>query len=433
MFEEICLTCSKHLPDDRYFPPPLPAWSSLTFSFYSRAYCSDECENLDMYNSPSISSASSALSSPYLDYAPGGEVPALMPSALGTALSNGFQKRGGHSVSSSSTSSASWSIFSDAEDEGHTSVGIEDDPPYEGDGLDVGVSSDGFARSAAFLHPPKSSGLSYARQPSSTNNRSTIPLLHRRTSSTSSSGFRHVPSSAEGDADSMSDVPRSFHEEKPSEQDYNLTLTSKPKKSRNRASLPAYFSLLQVSSPQRSSPPLSSSSGNTVSLSARGSPPTPKLASLLAISALRPTGEATFRGRRRQPDMSRSSRSDSRSRSRTRQQTLVPGPRERQDSRSSVEQVFDWTCAPLPRGRPSVRRNSSPLPKIMSQFEEMPFVVSSINETRERRGRFKREELGGPSSRDAPGYGNGRSGLREREVERQRAVAAGLIYPLPTP
>ncbi|OJA18775.1 hypothetical protein AZE42_01633 [Rhizopogon vesiculosus] len=407
MFEEICLTCSKHLRDD------------------GRAYCSDECENLDMYNSPSISSASSALSSPYIDYALGGEVPALMPSALSTALTNGFQKRGRYSVSSSSTSSASWSAFSDAEEEGHTSVGIEGDPVYEGDGFDVGVSGDGFTRSAGFLHPCKSSGLSYARQPSSTNNRSTIPLLHRRTSSTSSSGLRQVPSTAEDDADSMSDVPRSFHEEKLPEQEresHKLTITSKSKKSRNRASLPAYFSLLQVSSPQHSSPPLSSSSGNTVHLN--DSPPTPKIASLLAVSALRPVVEATPRGRRRQPEVSHTSRSHSRSRAR--QQTLVPGPREHQDSRSSVEQVFDWTCAPL-RGRPSVRRNSSPLPKMMSsiqQFEESPFIANSINETRERRGRFMREELN-PSSRDAPGYGNGRSGLRERE--RQRGVPPGPL------
>jgi hypothetical protein len=137
---------------------------------------------------------------------------------------------------------------------------------------------------------------------------------------------------------------------------------------------------------------------------------------LLAVSALRPAVEATLRGRRRQPDTSRNSRSHSRSR--TRQQTLVPGLRERQDSRSSVEQVFDWTCSPLPRGRPSVRRNSSPLPKMMSSMQEASFVANSINETREHRGRFKREELGGTGSRDAPGYGNGRSGLRERERTR---------------
>lgn len=418
MFEEICLACSKHLRDDGYVLPYAQLPASDFLYPYSRAYCSDECENSDMYNSPSISSASSALSSPYIDFTPGGDVPPLMPSALGTALSSNFQKRGRYSVSSSSTSSASWSLFTDAEEEGYASVGIDDEAAYE-DALESGV--DGFPRSAGFLHPCKSSGLSYTRQPSATNNRSTIPLLHRRTSSTSSSGFGQVHSSAEDDADSIGDVP--FHE-KPSEREreHNKLTVTKCKKSRNRASLPAYFSLLQVSSPQHSSPPLSTSSGNTIN---RASPPTPKLASLLAISGIRPVVEATPRGRRREPDTS----SRSNSRSRTRQQTLVPRPRERQDSRSSVEQVFDWTCAPLPRGRPSVRRNSSPLPKMMSsiqQFEETPFV-NSIDETHERRGRFKRNELGGPSSRDAPGYGNGRSGLRERVRERQRGVDAGLL------
>lgn len=421
MFEEICLACSKHLRDDGYALPYAQLPASDFLYPYSRAYCSDECENSDMYNSPSISSASSALSSPYIDFTPGGDVPPLMPSALGTALSSNFQKRGRYSVSSSSTSSASWSLFTDAEEEGYASVGIDDEGAYEGDALESGVSADGFPRSAGFLHPCKSSGLSYTRQPSATNNRSTIPLLHRRTSSTSSSGLGQVHSSAEDDADSISDVP--FHE-KPSEREreHNKLTVTKSKKSRNRASLPAYFSLLQVSSPQHSSPPLSTSSGNTIN---RASPPTPKLASLLAISGIRPVVEATPRGRRREPDTS----SRSNSRSRTRQQTLVPRPRERQDSRSSVEQVFDWTCAPLPRGRPSVRRNSSPLPKMMSsmqQFEETPFV-NSIDETHERRGRFKRNELGGPSSRDAPGYGNGRSGLRERVRERQRGVDAGLL------
>lgn len=422
MFEEICLACSKHLRDDGYVLPYAQLPTSDPLHQYSRAYCSDECENSDMYNSPSISSASSALSSPYIDFTPGGEVPPLMPSALGTALSSNFQKRGRYSVSSSSTSSASWSLFTDAEEEGYASVGIDDEAAYEGDGLESGVSGDGFARSAGFLHPCKSSGLNYTRQPSATNNRSTIPLLHRRTSSTSSSGFGQLHSSAEDDADSMNDVP--FHE-KPSERERehnNLTVTSKYKKSRNRASLPAYFSLLQVSSPQRSSPPLSTSSGNTTN---RASPPTPKLASLLAISGIRSVVEATPRGRRREPDMN----SRSNSRSRARQQTLVPGPRERQDSRSSVEKVFDWTCAPLHRGRPSVRRNSSPLPKMMSsmqRFEETPFV-NSIDEAHERRGRFKRNELDGPGSRDAPGYGKGRSGLRERVRERQRDVDAGFL------
>lgn len=88
-----------------------------------------------------------------------------------------------------------------------------------------------------------------------------------------------------------------------------------------------------------------------------------------------------------------------------------------QDSRGSVEQVFDWSCAPLSRGRPTARRNSSPLPKMvlgMQEFED-PALVAPVAHN-ERRGRYRTHELEGRgTSRDAPGFGNGRSGLRERE------------------
>ncbi|KAH7926653.1 hypothetical protein BV22DRAFT_1128011 [Leucogyrophana mollusca] len=418
MFEEICLTCSKHLADD------------------GRAYCSDECENLDAFTSPSISSASSALSSPYLDYTMGGDVPALVPSALGNALSN-FQKRDRYS-SSSSTSSFSGSVFTDGEEEFNAIVAIDDEYSCEGDFVDGNV--EGSVRSAGLLHQTKPSGLNYTRRPSTTNNRSTIPLLHRRTSSTSSSSYGQVPSSTDDDdLELVNDAsPPQLVDEYPSEREREkdkLTVTSKTKRTRNRASLPAYFSLLQVSSPQRNSPPLSSSSGNAANLDTRSSPPTPKLASLLAASGLRFALEATPRGRRREPDSSRSSRrsqSRSRSRSRPRQQTLVPGPRGRQDSASTVQQVFDWASAPMPRGRPAARRNSSPLPKMMSmhEFEDGAVNTVSGSQARQARGRVRTNELDGPgSSRDAPGYGNGRSGLRERERERSRgpvlSAAAG--------
>lgn len=359
----------------------------------------------------------------------GGEVPALVPSALGTALSN-FQKRDRYSTSSSSTSSVSWSVFTDAEED-DAAVGIDEDLGYEGDNIDGNVASiDESTRSLGLHHSAKSSSLMYTRRPSTTNHRSLIPLLHRRTSSSSS--FGQTPSSTEEDeAESIREAPSlSYREDASSERERErdkLTVTSKTKKSRNRASLPAYFSLLQISSPQRS-PPLSSSSGNTVNLNSQPSPPTPKLASLLAVSGLRTTLETTPRGRRREPEMSRSSRrshSRSHSRSRVRQHAVVPGPHGQQDNRSSVEQVFDWSCAPMSRGRPAVRRNSSPLPKMvlsMQEFEDPAMITGPASHTNERRGRYRTHELDGPgSSQDAPGYGNGRSGLRERE----RAVAAG--------
>ncbi|KAF4615175.1 hypothetical protein D9613_002655 [Agrocybe pediades] len=68
MFEEFCLVCGKHVEDNR-------------------AYCSEDCQNSEL-SSPSISSASSVLSSPNMGYAAGSDVPPLMPSALGYALNN---------------------------------------------------------------------------------------------------------------------------------------------------------------------------------------------------------------------------------------------------------------------------------------------------------------------------------------------------------
>ncbi|KAH0830646.1 hypothetical protein J3R83DRAFT_2101 [Lanmaoa asiatica] len=392
MFEEICLTCSRQLPDD------------------SRAYCSDECEALDVHNSPSISSASSALSSPHIDHTLGGEVPALVPSALGNALGS-FRKRDRYSTSSSS-SSVSWSIFTDAEDD-EPVVGIDDDSGYEADSVEGGI--DASIRSVGSHHSAKLSSLMYTRRPSATNHHSMIPLLHRRTSSSSS--LNHIPSPTDDELDFTHEASHHGRHELPvlarePEKDRS-TVTSKTKKSRNRASLPAYFSLLQISSPQRTQvlpPP-----GNTVSHNPRPSPPTPKLASLLTASGLRSTLESTPRGRRRDPEPPQYT--DSRSRSRTRQSTMAPESRGCQDSRGSVEQVFDWSCAPLPRGRPTARRNSSPLPKMvlcMQEFED-PALVASIAHN-ERRGRYRTHELEGRgSSRDAPGLGNGRSGLKERE------------------
>jgi hypothetical protein len=96
------------------------------------------------------------------------------------------------------------------------------------------------------------------------------------------------------------------------------------------------------------------------------------------------------------------------------------------DSRSSVEKVFDWSCAPAVRGRTAVRRNSSPLPKMLLStldFDENTSVRSgSENRTKTRtRGRIAVDELEGIGfSTEAPGFGVGRSGLlnREREVYR---------------
>lgn len=424
MFQAACLACGILLDGD------------------GQTYCSDECSQLDAA-SPSISSASSAFSSPHIHYAVGGEVPALVPSALGSALGN-FRARDRYSVSSSSASSVSWSTLTDDEDD--INVGVEDENSMFHSNQD-GQSSiyEGSSKPASLLHVAKSaglSGLSYARRPSTTNHRSTIPLLHRRTSSGSSSGF--VPgmprSSPSTEDDSHSAVSSDFfgdHDLDLSDRDReqeSLTVSKKSKRSRNRASLPAYFSLLQMNSPHRSSP-ISVSAGSCAS------PPTPKLAfatgtmtraskakMFISASGVPSSIEATPRGRQREAVMSRSRSQQSRSRSRNVSQPppsnvqLESPYRGRMDTRNSVEKVFDWSVAPVPRGRTAARRNSSPLPKMMSKlnFDDSASARSgSESHTRTRtRGRLAVGELEGMGwSDEAPGFGIGRSGLLHRGIE----------------
>lgn len=399
MFEEICLNCSKRLPDD------------------GRAYCSDECEALDASNSPPISTTSSALSSPYLDYAIGDDVPPLVPSALGSVLSS-LGKRDRYSTSSSSTSSASWSLFTDLEED-DVPVSIGDNFSCDGERSDVPLE----ASSRFFGVPlPTKSRLNYARRPSTTNRRSLIPLLHSRNPSNSSVAGTQNSSFVEDndDVNCAHYTAQSDNEKTALEQDHEAdkcTIGSKSRKSRNRASLPAYFSLLMINTPRRS-PPLSSSSGNTINQ--QPSPPTPKLASLLAVSGLRSAVEATPRGRRREPGSSRSRpRSPSRSRSRSQPLRAAVSPqRGRQDSRSTVTPVFDWRYAPISRGR-TTRRNSSPLPKMMlsvQEFEDPALIAGPTSYLDEKRGRYRMHELDSTSERGGP--------ARFDPRERGRAIAS---------
>ncbi|KIM65363.1 hypothetical protein SCLCIDRAFT_1212535 [Scleroderma citrinum Foug A] len=398
MFEEICLTCSKRLPDD------------------SRAYCSDECEAHDTFNSPAISTASSVLSSPSLDCAIGDDVPALLPSALGADLS-AFTKRVRYSASSSSTSSASWSVFTDADDD-EALVSIGEDAGCDGERPDV--SLDAISCLAGVHLPGKSSSLNYTRRPSATNHRSLIPMLHSRTPSMSSfTGTQNTSSTEDDLVDGAHRAPQSYGETAAVDHDHEMdksTIGSKSRKSRNRASLPAYFSLLQINAPRRS--PLRMSSPDNASHINQPSPPTPKLASLLAVSGLRAV-EATPRGRLRDPGISRSrrrSQSRSRSRSRVCQNTSLLMQRARQDSRSNVEPVFDWSCSPVSRGR-TVRRNSSPLPKMMlsmQEFEDPALIAGPISYLDERRGRYRVHELDSSAMRGGQVHQKDRGGFRER-------------------
>ena len=86
------------------------------------------------------------------------------------------------------------------------------------------------------------------------------------------------------------------------------------------------------------------------------------------------------------------------------------------DSRSSVEKIFDWKISPVTRGRPAVRRNSSPLPKMMVSKADFEHATLENLVRAGTRGRLTVNELEGMGiSTDAPGFGKGRSGLLSRE------------------
>lgn len=403
--------------------------------YYSRAYCSDDCQTYDI-SSPSISSPSSTRSSPNIVCANGDEVPPLLPSALGSALKS-YMAFNRYHVSSSSTSSASRSFTDDEED--HFCSGSSDhdvsDGIYDGNSKSVTIPS----------------GLSYARRPSGTNNSSTVPHPHRRISSDSFPSVQNIPRSvpiyshSQADDDDYFDIG-SLPEDAVdaddsdllSDQDwyrvkskYQASKTSK--RSRNRGSLPACFSLLQTTSSKdiRTSPILSSSSGNTIA-----SPPTPKarFGNLLSQAQYSPAVYSTPRGRRRDPINSRGARrtvdpSASGSRSGTRPMAIEESSRlaehsfySRTDLKGSTEKLVDWSH----RGRATLRRNSSPLPKMLIGVEDAALGLGGAVKNRQEdsgsqfrvrtRGRARVEDLGRDSySTDAPGFGYGRSGLLDRE------------------
>lgn len=463
----------------------------------SRAYCSDECESLDL-TSPSISTASSAQPSPFLhstSNAPANlaEVPALLPSALGRPLDTRRTHRVRHSESSSSNSSTSWSA-------------LEDDVDYDEDGVPqvlYGANTDDeyYAMNPDYLSPDPSklspsfatfqrqnaSSLAYVRRPSTTNNRSTVPTLHRRTSSGSTPGSAmssSVPQECPTE-DDMSDVPsvpassssirsgrrsgrRSEGMATPatedSEREKEDTVTGK--KRRNRASLPAYFSLLvSTSSTPRSHKGPSALSMLSRSLQSSSSPPTPRIAHPVVDTttafalpqparvsrAQPPSTDAVPRGRSKRRDPDRRSSSSRRSPSRS--------PRPRAQAHQSVqararldsmEKVADWVAhspvvaAGVRAARQlAQRRNSSPPP--LPKFEKMHlrdsgiefdsgYVNSAVEEDEDevevavehdRRGRRRPNEvdrLPTGVERNAPGYGGGRTGLLSRERGRPANV-----------
>jgi len=369
-----------------------PASFLLPDSLSRSAYCSDECQNSDLV-SPSASSSSSALSSPSLGFTHGAEVPALAPSALGSALRS-VQKRDPYYASASS-----WNLTPEDDDDTYSAFGISKaDTMYEGNPKG----------------PNYISALRYTRRPSIVNHHSTIPQVHQRGASGDQSvlvsGRRHrgcprsVPSSSATDEEDFSDSS-------------SPSKVSSARRNGDRGSLPAYFNLLRIRSPSKTSlksSPVLSSSTNTV---AHLSPPTPKI--VVSTQSNIPESDEPPRGRRRNADHSSCSRrSDNSSPSRSRSRPLRVAVPARDEP--------EWDLDP-PRGRAG-RRNSSPPARAIMGVEN-PIRALSARRDIERsdrscssarpgrsRGRVPVEELDSFVPLEmAPGYGNGRSGLVDRQ------------------
>ncbi|TFK54700.1 hypothetical protein OE88DRAFT_948130 [Heliocybe sulcata] len=432
MFEEICLSCGKPVEVD------------------GRAYCSDECENLDA-TSPSISSSSSAFPSPHLPQSMTGlasDVPALIPSALGGALAS----RGAGNRYSFTSASSNWSSSAfEEEDEEYDSspvYGLDEDYAYLADvPMDPMAGTTTKSPAASSSLPPigltksmPSSALAYARRPSTTNNRSTVPHLHRRISSGSTpSELAGIATSAPATALYPSDDDLSYsddpvcrthtfrHSQKA--KDDQEDGTAKPRAKRNRASLPSYFALLQTGSSPASpstdgSSKYSCSSIHTLT-TLRSTSPTPTFRrppnsavweavnsrERSAVNTTPRRGRRKERGSEDESSVSRRdtlSRSPSRaSRSRSSRQRAVP---------AMEEQEVSAAYSPETRGRAAARREHA-VADAMAKLT-MGYGRSSERDTSEgRRGRLRSDELDFSAARRelAPGLGSGRSGLRDRE------------------
>ncbi len=426
-------------------------------SFNSRVYCSDECESLDSA-SPSLSSAtSSAYPSPYLDGMKTGnlDVPALIPSVLG--------HRPQHSISSSSSG---WSALTD-EEEGDPYVYVSSDYQSEMISLDVPSS-----KPSSHLH----SKLSYARRPSTTNHRSMVPLLLRHNSSmtlSSGSSFgvpRSMPSPfyAATEDDCSSIYPS---KDLPEDSSKREGTPGAARRKRNQASLPAYFSLLQGTTPSTGAASPSSSPRlprrvpsvlQTLSRSMHTSPTTLKVshAAVVLTTAEAHIERSAPRERGRQCECDPDARSASSRRLVARspprhlsQPALSAVHRARIDS---VEKVTEWVSSSPVVGHHhsrkhtitvlegTARRNSSPPPQPKYEFVDAltrglrGCAIADDDEDEEedgveeimegRRGRRMVGELDEPMWEEAPGFGSGRSGLRARERGRAGVVRALALH-----
>ena len=473
MYEDVCLQCGKPLTDGYISRTILPRPNLPLPSSDRRAYCSYDCESLDA-TSPSISTSSSNSPSPHIGFTmaptPDREIPALHPIALGGSggpLQNYSRYR---NISNHPAGIPRYSALS------HWSSGqyMED----EHDHPDHTAFYDSSEK-----HLP-SSGLNYARRPSSTNWHSTIPhpRLARASESGASSpvrscvgGPRSVPSlpvlpptpPSSGADDELSDGTNDKRSSLRPDPSSTTKTTSRATKSpaskkRNRASLPGYFSLLALTtSPGRPSsqrPPSSTSVNKSRNISKSGS----HMMTAPSTSAVTPTtvhanqsdssssafDEASARGRaergrsrHRGPGSSISpgARNDSRKRSPPKLRTVVSPPRSpataivpaslnrpvsrrRQRGRrvESHEKVSDWVSTSVDLGS-RLRSRSRRYSNESDEGEDRNWRLRdtsthNIGINGERRGRRRAHELdAAPADVDGPGFGGGRSGLRDRE------------------
>ncbi|KAJ6488271.1 hypothetical protein C8R47DRAFT_1276926 [Mycena vitilis] len=186
--------------------------------------------------------------------------PALVPSALGRAL-RAYTAQDRYSASSSSASSTAWSVLTD-----------DDDSEFDDLQHDL------------HLRP---NALSYARRPSGTNN--PLPRLHQRTRRGDAS-FDRTRFLSDDDTDcDVSDFASDAAPPEPATVSAANTKSSIRRK-RNRASLPTYFSMLQINSSAAAQalplpyPRASPTSGHTFPRG-RPSPPTPKLSVIAGLAS----------------------------------------------------------------------------------------------------------------------------------------------------
>ncbi|TFL02955.1 hypothetical protein BDV98DRAFT_410503 [Pterulicium gracile] len=421
------------------------------------AYCSSACEAVDSASSVS-SAASSTFSSPHLKSTPAsGQPPALTISSSLTASAQGRSNR--YSISSSASSTS----YSATDDDEESLV----DPEVNND-LNIHKHTDAQNESSSFSLSP---GMFFARRPSSTNNHSMLPVLQRpslasyRPYASSPSGIpksaphhsihdravyplgksggsrqklssgskaddhdRYCHSAANADGSHYDRSPRHRHrtEAKPhegDEEDLSSTITSpsSAKRSRNRASLPSYFSLMNINGQHSNS--VKSPPAPPCSSVPRASPSTPKTAGFVSSSLRLSATSLAPRGRgSRESDGNEPIRSFQNSPAHRGSLNIRPegGQRrgrtlERQCDRSSARHIPD-VSPQRPPLTTSVPHRITPESRGVSGISSM-MASSPSNHRRGRvRGRARGECLDGAGNTvDAPGLGNGRSGLLHRE------------------